>query len=408
MPAAADARVAYVAYAFPVLTQTFTTREVAALRRRGLRLQVFAAKRGDGGALDPEADGESRLARYLPPALSPGAIASALAWLVRRPIRFLATGLSCLGGGYTDDALRCRLRAPLHVVLGAALASEVRRSGPFTRVHAQFVDAGSTVAFVAARLLDLPFSFANHTAYNPYLLPLKCRHADLIVSITDFDRDLLVRQARGAADRSRVRVSRVGIRLDEWRGATRRPEPGRVLAVGALREKKGHAVLVEAAALLRGRGEEPLLVFAGTGADEASLRALAAARGVELEFLGAVGPERVREELERAAVFALPCVVARNGDLDGLPVALMEAMAAGVPVVSTRLSGVPELVEDGVSGLLAEPGDAASLADALGRVLRDPALADRLATSGRARVAELHDIERTSGGLAVLLAGVPA
>jgi glycosyltransferase involved in cell wall biosynthesis len=95
--------------------------------------------------------------------------------------------------------------------------------------------------------------------------------------------------------------------------------------------------------------------------------------------------------------------VAGNGDIDGIPVALMEAMAAGVPVVSTRLSGIPELVEDGRSGLLAAPGDPESLAAALERVLGDAPFAETLAASGRRRVAELHDIETTSARLAGLL-----
>jgi glycosyltransferase involved in cell wall biosynthesis len=100
----------------------------------------------------------------------------------------------------------------------------------------------------------------------------------------------------------------------------------------------------------------------------------------------------------------MPCRVARNGDLDGIPVALMEAMAAGVPVVSTRLSGIPELVEDGRSGLLVPPDDAAALADALHRLLADDSLAAALALRARARVAELHDLEKNSARLAALLA----
>ena len=107
--------------------------------------------------------------------------------------------------------------------------------------------------------------------------------------------------------------------------------------------------------------------------------------------------------MSRAAVFALACRVAGNGDIDGIPVALMEAMAAGVPVVSTRLSGIPELVEDGVSGVLATPGVAESLAAALERVLADAPLAASLAAAARRRVAEFHDIERTSARLAALL-----
>jgi glycosyltransferase involved in cell wall biosynthesis len=124
-----------------------------------------------------------------------------------------------------------------------------------------------------------------------------------------------------------------------------------------------------------------------------------------VDFLGACSPDEVREEMSRAAVFALACRVAPNGDLDGIPVALMEAMAAGVPVVSTALSGIPELVEDGRSGLLAAAGDPASFALALGRVLGDSDLAERLGREGRERVASLHDLERTSARLATLLAG---
>jgi glycosyltransferase involved in cell wall biosynthesis len=402
MVSAASPRIAYVAHAFPVLTQTFTTREVAALRERGLDVRVFAAKRDAAADLDPEAAAESGRTCYLG---AGRAFVSLLAWLLRRPLRLTATALRCLGGTYADDALRCRLRAPLHVALGAALASRLRQDGRFGRVHAQFVDAGSTVAFVAARLLDLPFSFANHTAYNPFLLPLKCRHADLVVSISEFDRQLLIRQSGGAADPGRVAVSRVGIRLGEWRDAARRPEPGRVLVVGGLRTKKGHAVLVRAAARLRAKGTALRLVFAGDGPESPTLRAAAAAAGVVVEFLGAVGPDRVRSELERAAVFALPCLRAPNGDIDGIPVAIMEAMAAGVPVISTRLSGIPELVEHGTTGLLAEPGDEASLAECLARLVGDPALGARLAAAGREHVARLHDLDRTSAGLARLLAG---
>ena len=153
--------------------------------------------------------------------------------------------------------------------MGTVLASALRRRGGYTRVHAQFLDAGSTAAYVASRLLGLPLSMANHTAYNPYQLEAKCAHADRIVSISDFDRGLITRQCGVPVDPSKLVVSRVGIRLDEWTGAVRRPESRRVLVVGALRQKKGHAVLVRAAAILAKRGEPVHLVFAGDGAEEA-------------------------------------------------------------------------------------------------------------------------------------------
>jgi glycosyltransferase involved in cell wall biosynthesis len=402
--AARGPAVAYVAYAFPVLTQTFTVREVAALRDKGVRLRVFAVRRDAAASLDPEAAEEAARAEYLTAAR---AAAAAAAWLVRRPGRFLSTLAACLGGGYRDHAVACRIRAPLHFALGAALASRLASEGGFGRIHAQFLDAGSTVAFAASRLLDIPFSVANHTAYNPFLLAAKARHAKLLVSISEFDRDLIRRECGGAAEGKTV-VSRVGIRLADWTGAPRRPEPGRVLAVGALREKKGHDDLLRAAAVLARRGRRVSVRIAGGGPEEARLRALAASLRVDAAFLGAASPSAVRDEMSRAAVFALACRTAGNGDLDGIPVVLMEAMAAGVPVVSTRLSGIPELVEDGVSGLLAAPGDPESFAAALERVLDDETLAASLAAAGRGRVAELHDLDRTSARLAALLTGTAA
>lgn len=396
----AKTKLAYVAYAFPVLTQTFTVREVAALRRRGVDLVVFAVREDPASRLDPEAAGEAARAAYLRPA---EAVVACLAWFARRPLRFLSTFATCLSGRYCDHALACRLRAPVHFAYGAALASRLAADGRYGAVHAQFLDAGSTVAFVASLLLDIPFSVANHTAYNPFLLRAKARRARLLVSISEYDRGLIVREC-GPAAGGKTSVSRVGIRPAEWADAPRIPETGRVLSVGALREKKGHDVLLRAAAVLASRGRAVRVRIAGAGEEEARLRALAASLAVDATFLGAASPRTVREEMSRAAAFALACRVAGNGDIDGIPVALMEAMAAGVPVVSTRLSGIPELVEDGVCGLLAAPGDAESFADALERALFDPPLAASLAEAGRRRVAELHDIEKTSAALARLVA----
>ena len=402
MNASAPAKVAYVAYAFPVLTQTFTITEVAALRRQGLDLSVFAVRRDADARLGGDTGGEASRATYLSPARS---LVSSAAWLLRRPLRFVATLVRCLGGRYRDRALACRLRAPLHFALGTELASLLAARGGFTRIHAQFLDAGSTVAFVASRLLDTPFSVTNHTAYNPFLLRAKARDAAMLLSVSEYDRAALIREC-GERIARKTRVARVGIDLLVWCGGgirARRPEQGRVLAVGALRAKKGHDVLIEAAALLAREGREVRLRIVGAGPEEPRLRALAESRRVDVAFLGAASPGTVGEELSRAAVFALACRVAANGDLDGIPVALMEAMAAGVPVVSTRLSGIPELIEDGRSGLLAEPGDAASLAVALRRLLDEPELGRRLAEEGGSRVVKLHDIERTSARLAELL-----
>ncbi len=387
-----------MAYSYPVLTQTFTTREVLALRAAGLDVRVFSARAGRDAQADPEAAAEAERTTYLPSPFSMAAIGAVVGWALRRPLTLLRAFVRVFGGRYADDAVRCRLRAPLHFVYGACLAAALRpmRIG---RIHAQFVDAGSTVAWVAAQLVGARFSFTNHTAYNPYHLVAKARTADLIVSISEFDRDRVV-AACGESVRQKIFVSRVGIPLAPWRDVERDPVAGQILSVGALREKKGHDVLIRACADLRDRGVPVTLRIIGSGAEESALRVLAADLDVPVAFLGAVGPEAVRAELSRAAVFCLACRVARNGDVDGIPVAIMEAMAAGVPVVSTRVSGVPELVHDEESGLLATSGDPESLADSLHRVLVAPRVAEGLACSAASAVGSRHDLAATSTSLA--------
>lgn len=403
----ASALVAYVAYTFPVLTQTFTVREVAALRRCGVDVQVYAYRRDGAAALDPVAAEEGRRAEYLASPLSIEALC-AFAWFaVRRPVRLIATLLSCLGGRYRESGASLRVRALLHATVGVVLARRLVRRPATVRVHAQFVDAGSTVAYVAARLTGCAFSFMNHTAYNPFLLPLKLRHADAALSISEFDRQRVLDEC-GVEYADRVHVQRVGIDTEAWADVVRREVPGRALIVGALRQKKGHVVLLRAARLLKDEGTHVEVCVAGDGAEREHLERLADDLDLDVEFLGAVGPEVVRSELTRASVFVLPCVVADNGDLDGVPVAIMEAMAAAVPTISSRLSGIPELIEHGTSGLLAEPGDAGDLATQLGRVLGDRALAERLGRAGRERVRSLHDLSVTSRALAERLVGASA
>jgi glycosyltransferase involved in cell wall biosynthesis len=400
-------RLAYVAYAFPVLTQTFTTREVLALAALDIDVRVHASRDDAAALLDPLAESARPMATYLPPALSGAACAALVRWSVRRPVRLLATLFACLGGGYRDQPVRSRLRSLRHFALGVVLASRLRSEGGYDHVHAQFLDAGSTLAFVAARLTDLPFTVTNHTAYNPFLLRPKARHARAMISISEFDRQGVEREAPEA--RGKTEVCRVGIRTADWVGLPREPEPGRLLSVAALRTKKGHAELLSAVAQLRRDGVDVRVVLAGDGAERARLAEQAYTLGIGVEMLGAVGPERVREELSRADAFVLPCRIAPNGDLDGIPVAIMEAMAAGVPVVTTRISGVPELVEDGVTGYLAEPGDVESLVDALRRCLDGADERAQILKRAQRRVMQQHDIDRTSAALARVLRGeVPA
>jgi glycosyltransferase involved in cell wall biosynthesis len=172
--------------------------------------------------------------------------------------------------------------------------------------------------------------------------------------------------------------------------------------------KKGFDVLIRAVAELRDRGEPVELVVAGeTGSEAGALaRLVTDLRLAEVvRFRGTVSQAELLAELRRASVFALACRVDADGDRDGIPNVLVEAMAAGVPVVSTAVSGIPELIEHRVNGLLVAPEDPEALADELARLAKDPDLAGDLAAAGRATVGERFDGERLAHQLARLFAG---
>ena len=180
-----------------------------------------------------------------------------------------------------------------------------------------------------------------------------------------------------------------------------------ILSVGRLVEKKGFPILLRAAGILRSRGAEFRLVIIGEGPDRADLQSLATGLGLAdlVEFRGAQSAEAVRLAYTEADVFALASIVAHDQDRDGLPNVLLEALACGVPAVTTRVSAIPELIEPEETGLLAKPGDPEDLADQLERMLFDDELRAVVSRLGRERVAQRFRLERSVAHMAELLEG---
>jgi glycosyltransferase involved in cell wall biosynthesis len=186
------------------------------------------------------------------------------------------------------------------------------------------------------------------------------------------------------------------------------PERIRLLAVGRLVRKKGLDTFVDACAVLHGRGVDFEAVIVGESGDhEPEIRARVAATDLadRVRFLGPLTQGALFEEYRRASVFALPCRVLEDGDRDGIPNVLMEAMACGAPVVTTGVSGITELVRDGENGIVVEPDHPSDLADALHRLIKDPGLATQLAEQGRRTIAERFDAGLSATRMATLLTG---
>ena len=356
---------AYVVFAYPQLSETFIADEIAELRRQGVKVTVYTLEPPRPGprAAAPDASPQdlslpkSRLARA-------ALLASVLPWLARNPAGFARA-----------VALALAARRPAvfgHLVQGARLAGRLRRR-PAAVIHAGFASDPATVAMFAASFAHLPFTFAAHAVdifVDPVLLAVKLRHAARVRVISEYNRRYLTDRFGANGN---MCVVRCGVAPARFRAV--RTSAGRcfeLVSVCRLVPKKGLTAALLAVHDLRRRGVPVHYTVAGAGPLEGALRAQAAALrlGTAVTFVGPVAPATVEELLARATAFLLPCVRAADGDIDGIPVAILEAMAMGVPVVSSRVSGVPEAVTDD-AGVLVPPGDTKALVAALLEVYAD-------------------------------------
>jgi len=393
--------IAYVVGTFPTPSETFIAREIEAVEARGVAVEVF-----------PLWPAEATDAAATP--------THPVQWCGRFPIRpvfrhFLAVGwwkwrLMAQVGSEGWAALK----APWLLPAAMAMADRMRALG-VERVHAQFANAPSTVGWVAASVAGLPFSLAVHARdvfVEPQFLRAKARAADHILACNSA---VAARAAELAdpADRGKIQLVRHSLPLERYPFRDEPPEsegPPLILGVGRLVEKKGFVHLVRAMARLRDAGAEAACWLIGEGPERGALRreidALGLRDRVELKGWMTEG-ELKMVAYEQAAVLAVPSVVARDGDRDGLPNVALEAAAIGLPIVATDVGGIGDLVRDGHTGLVARPADPDHLADRLRAALTDPDGAMARALQARADVeARFHPDACTAALLAAL--GIPA
>src|SRR3954452_2512181 len=417
---------------FPRVSETFIASEIHRVEQAGVPLRLFVIKpieEREQGHDHPVLDAILARPEYLP---DPRGLTKPLhlwRWddvrefmpALRRCVRRRPHGVARAARTAIAQSFRDRkgpLRGPRKIyikeliqaiTLADTLPPDVRH------LHAHFAHGTTTITWLAACITGLPFSFTGHARdiYAPELNPKgwlkrKLEAARFVVTCTEAN----VAHLKAIAPRADVHLVYHGLsadftRLLEERG---RPAPARnghlrVLGVGRLVAKKGFDTFVDACAVLRERGVpfEARIVGQDDKAGEA-LRRRIAELGVPVALPGPVGPAQLLDHYRRAGALCMPCRLLPD-DRDGIPNVLVEAMAAGAPVVATNVSGIPELVRSGVNGLPVPPEDPVALADALLAVHRDRALAGRLADEGRATVRERFDGDRLAGRLARLFEG---
>ena len=399
---------------FPLITETFILREVIELERQGQPVVLVPMIRESPEVVHQEARPWVDRALFTPWVSKP-----ILRALMRAFVRQTRTTFRLLGwilGGallHPGTLVRSLLLFPKSV----HLAEELAAAG-VGHVHAHFATHPATMATIISALSGIPFSFTVH-AHDIFveraLLRRKLADAQFVRAISDFNKRFLDNLFPGEAG-TKIRVVHVGVEPERYlpvraggaayvSAATKTPP--RLLCIAALKPYKGVKFLVEACRLLRERGRDFRCDVIGTGPLRNSIRRAVDRSGLHdlLRLLGALPQHLVATELQACDVFVLPSVIAADGQMEGIPVALMEAMAAQKAVVSTAISGIPELVHNNVSGLLVDPANPRSLADAIELLLLDSDLRRRLGRTARQTVEESFDLRRCVAALLAILDG---
>jgi glycosyltransferase involved in cell wall biosynthesis len=263
---------------------------------------------------------------------------------------------------------------------------------------------------VIRRLVGIPYSFTAHGSdlhRDQHMLREKVEEAVFVTPISDYNRNMILAECDGQFG-DKIVVIHCGVDTQVFEPRRQRTPhernggPFALLCIGTLHEVKGQTYLIEACRLLHERGVEFVCHFAGDGPDLADLSEQAVQAGLadRVHFHGRLTREEIAGLLHIADVVVTPSVPTSNGRREGIPVVLMEAMSSGVPVVGSRISGIPELVEDGRSGLLVSPGDAHALANALERMHSDADLRQSFGQAGRDKVLSEFDLHKNAASLA--------
>ncbi|MGF1479056.1 MAG: glycosyltransferase family 4 protein [Cyanophyceae cyanobacterium] len=377
-------RIAYLTGEYPRATDTFIQREVMTLREQGVEVQTFSVRRtGDEHLVGPEQQTERDRTFYILPAHPVALVRAHLLLLLAKPGHYWRAlklaWLTC-----PDGLLKALYQ--LFYFAEAGIVAEQMHKQDIEHLHNHLADSSCSVAMLAAELGGFTFSFTIHGPYiffEPYRwrLDAKIQRALFVSCISHFCRSQCMLFAPPETW-NRLHIVHCGIDPSLFTIVTHRQQQGRLLFVGRLAATKGLPVLFDSLAILKQTYPDVILTLVGDGSERAELEAAIARLELtdNVELVGYKSQAEVRQYMQTADVFVLPSFA------EGLPVVLMEALAAGVPVVTTRIAGVSELVEEGINGYLVPPGDAGALADKIHKLLSDADLRTRLGKNGRTKV----------------------
>ena len=396
MPSPEKTRVGYVVKRYPRYSETFIVNEILAHEEAGLDVEIFALRGPEDTHFQDIISRVRAPVTYLPDRLQK----TSDFWLtLQNAAGHCPTLWNTIGHFAGTDARE--------IAHGSALAALAVERG-ITHLHAHFATSAATAARFASHVTGIPYTFTAHAkdifhdSVDPVDLAGKITDARAVVTVSDFNVDYLNERYPSAAQK----IHRIYNGLDLQRfpftpAGDRRPT---IVAVGRLVEKKGFEYLIEACARLRDRGVPFTCKIVGSGEREAALRDLIVQRGLqaEVDMLGSRPQREVIEIVRSAAVMAAPCIVGADGNRDGLPTVVLEAMALGTPCVGTDVTGMPEALIDEETGTCLAQRDVGALAQALDDYLTDSGRRERVAAAARRHIEREFDVHRNAAAVRAL------
>jgi len=399
--------IAYISQKLPNLTETFVYREIFALNKRGVKVIPFSIHAPTPEQLPDEVQQLAQETTSVFPLNWHRFLTAHLYFLLTKPLQYLKTLLFVMSR--PNESKSNRQRTLYHFAEAIYLSAQAQRDG-VQHIHAHFCVNAATIALVMARLLNISFSFTVHNNLftDRIILPAKLREAKFVAVISEYSRDYLIKLLPHEPHlKQKYHIIHCGIPVEQFEPPPKRvtQTPTIILSVAQLVERKGMPVLIEACHILHKRGILFQCLIAGDGVQRPYLEQLIQDYQLQhnITLLGVVFQDKLQTYLNQTDIFAMACLTTPAGDRDGIPVALMEAMAMAIPTISTTVSGIPELIHHEQSGLLVPEQSAVALADALQHCIEDKSLRARLGQHGRQKVLSAFNINKTSEQMASLL-----
>jgi len=391
-------KMAYIIGTYPEITTTFIDREIQTLQEMGFKIQILSIRRPAQSVsqLNEYASVQKHIT-YLLPAKFVRLFFAHIFFALLRPWIYFKTLLFLCSRPHPRFTLRSKTL--LHFIEGVYAAFLVR-GGELDHLHAHFIDRAAIVALIISRLLNIPYSITAHADdiySDPVLVLEKLSEAKFTVTVSEFNRLHLLHQYP-SLDAKKLFVLHPWIDLNHIKPPAVRQKSNRfqILSVGRLVENKGHTYLIEACSLLHQKGLNFECNIIGEGPLRSDLELSILERGLKgiVHLLGEQPQFKVLEFLSQVDVFVLACIIAENGKRDGMPVAIAEAMAMEVPVISTNIVGIGEMVQPG-TGYLIPARDAIALAESIWKIYtKDSSARIEMGRYGRKVIAQHFDLHK--------------